>query len=328
MASKSMFTPRRFGHSNVFVSEVHRSMDFYHRVVGLQECFQEPAMHAGFMGNGNSHHDLGLMQISEEDILGKENHVLVPAGFGKKPGLFHLAYEVESEAELVEGYEKVVKGGVKLLMVVDHTLAKSVYMIDPEGNVIELTADATKDWRKTFRDHAGQLVTGPWTPGKEPPSTEKNYPVDPKITEVPDALMHTRRTTHPVLGCRDFAQQLSFYKNVVGLQEARNGAAEGVAVLRGTVAPCSLILFDANRSNANAGYHHTAYEVPSADLENATARLRASGVSVTATYDDRGKRSVFARDPDGLGIEFFAHAKGTEAPLATEAAQAYWMITA
>jgi catechol 2,3-dioxygenase len=325
MTSKSMFSPRRFGHANIFISEIHRSMDFYNRVAGLEECFQEKAMKAGFMGNGNTHHDLGLTQVSEEDILGRDNHVLVPAGFGRAPGLFHLAFEVENEAELAAGYEKVVKAGVKILMVVDHTLAKSVYIIDLEGSVVELTADSTKDWRKTFRDYAGQLVTGPWVPGKEIPSTDSNYPVNPTIADVPNALMHTRRTTHPVLGCRDFASQVAFYKEVVGLQDAFHAPRSEIAVLKGTAAPFSLVLFDAAARGAKPGYHHVGYEVPPADIDGAEERLRSAGVNVTHAFASKTKRSVFVRDGDGLGMEFFALSNFSGSPDG-ENEEKFWMI--
>lgn len=327
MTDRSMFRPRRFGHSNLFISEIHRSMDFYNRVVGLEECFQEPAMHAGFMGNGNTHHDVGLTQVSEEDIVGRDNQLLVPAGFGRNPGLFHLAFEVENEAELVEGYGMATKGGVRILMTVDHTLAKSVYMVDPEGNVAELTADSTKDWRKTFRDYAGKLVTGPWSPGKEKPSTDKNYPVNPGIRRVSQALMHSKRTTHAVMGCRDFPGQVAFYKNVVGLQDAFYPPEAGVAVLKGTAAPYSLVLFDAGR-DAKSGYHHMAYEVPDSDLDGAEERLRAARVTVTRSYAGPSKRNVFVRDPDGLGVEFFATRANALDPPRGEAAKTFWMIAA
>jgi catechol 2,3-dioxygenase len=328
MNAGSMFRPRRFAHSNIFIADVHRSMDFYRSVAGLEECFQEPAMHAGFMGNGNTHHDIGLTQVSDEDIIGRDNQVLVPAGFGKKPGLFHLAFEVENEAELVAGFDRAIKSGVRIVMTVDHTIAKSVYILDPEGNVLELTADSTKDWRKTFQDYAGQLVTGPWSPGKYTPSTDRYYPAnDPDLASVSDELMHSRRATHAVLGCRDFLGQLTFYKDVVGLQDAFSSTSAGIAVLKGTAAAYSMVLFE-SVDGSKHGLHHTAYEVSDSDMDGAEARLQAAQVPVTQSYMDAGKRSLFVRDPDGLGVEFFS-IKGTSVePPPGEAAKKFWMVTA
>jgi catechol 2,3-dioxygenase len=326
MNPESMFRPRRFGHSNVFISDVHRTMNFYRVIAGLEECFQEPAIKAGFMGNGNTHHDVGLTQVSDKDIIGRDNQLLVPAGFGRHPGLFHLAFEVENEAELVEGYEKAVKSGVRILMTVDHTLAKSVYLLDPEGNVLELTSDSTTDWRTTFREHAGKLVTGPWSPGEVTPSTEKFYKaVNTELSRVPEAQMHSLRTTHAAVACRDLPKQLSFYKEVIGLRDAF-APQPGLAVLKGTAASFSLVLF-ACASGSKHGFHHAAFEVTEADMDSAETRLRAVGVPIAETYSDKTKRSVLVHDPDGLGVEFFA-SKGEFEPPQGKAAKAFWMVAA
>jgi catechol 2,3-dioxygenase len=326
MSHDSMFRPRRLAHSNIFITDVHRSMDFYRQVAGLEECFQEPAMNAGFMGNGNTHHDVGLTQVSDEDIIGRDNMVLVPAGFGKKPGLFHLAFEVENEADLVEGYNKVDKAGVRIIMTVDHTIAKSVYLLDPEGNVIELTTDSTANWRKTFKDCAGKLITGEWSPGKERPSTTKYYANTPEITFVPDALMHSRWITHAVLACRDFPGQLAFYKDVIGLKDAVAPSSADIAVLKGTSDSYAMVLFDSGGSAH--GLHHVAYEVPVSDMDGAEARLTAAHVPVVKSYAGKGKRSVFVRDPDGLGVEFYAPTGSAFDPPSGQMARTFWMTAA
>jgi len=327
MTARSMYKPRRFGHSNLFISNIQQSMDFYNRVVGLEECFQEPAMHAGFMGNGNSHHDVGLTQISEVDIMGRDNQVLVPAGFGRKTGLFHCAFEVENEAELVDGFRLSTKAGVKTLITVDHTLAKSVYLIDPEGNVMEMTADSTKDWRKTFRDYAGKLVTGPWKPGEHQPSTDKNYPVNPEIRRVPEALMHARRTTHASLACRDLPAQTRFYREVIGLTDAFGAPTADMAVLKGSVSSASLVLFQAG-AGVKPGYFHMAYEVPEDDLDGAEQRLQAAGVRVVSRFQSDRKHSIMALDPDGHRTEFFALRSRTDSPHAELSTREYWMVAA
>ena len=51
--------------------------------MGLEECFQEPAIYAGFMSNGNTHHDVGLTQLSEESLIGRDGQMLVPSEFGR-----------------------------------------------------------------------------------------------------------------------------------------------------------------------------------------------------------------------------------------------------
>ena len=321
------FRPRRFGHANLFISDVHRSMEFYNRVVGLEECFQEPAIYAGFMSNGNTHHDVGLTQLSEESLIGRDGQMLVPSEFGRQPGLFHLAFEMENEAELVAAHERAVEFGVQIIMTVDHTLAKSVYLLDAERNMLEFTSDSTKDWRAMFRDLEGTLVTGPWTPGVSTPSRDRNYPVDPELARVEKALVQSRLTTHAALGCADLALQLAFYREVGGFNDVIYSEDAGLAVLRGTAAPYSLVLYQAGGEQA-AGYHHMAFEVTEADLESAEPRLRDAGIEIAARRDHPAKRSLFVRDPDGLGVEFYAARDVPPAGLSPAELREFWLVAA
>ena len=218
MADEPRFCPRRFAHANLFISDVRQSMDFYGRIAGLEELFQEPAIHAGFMGNGNTHHDVSVTQVSEESLIGRAGQVLVPPEFGRKPDLFHIAFEMENEAELVAAHDRAVRYGVTIVMTADHTFAKSVYLLDAERNLLEFTSDSTSDWRATYRELEGQLVTGPWTPGELEPTTERNYAPDPEIRRTRGVAVHSRRTTHAVLGCRNLDEQVAFYREVGGLE--------------------------------------------------------------------------------------------------------------
>ena len=52
-------SPRRLTHANLFVADMERSMDFYMSVIGLDESYRRVNLRAGFLTNGNSHHDIG-----------------------------------------------------------------------------------------------------------------------------------------------------------------------------------------------------------------------------------------------------------------------------
>jgi len=327
MTEQARFRPRRFVHSNMFVSETQRAMDFYREVVGLEECFQEEAIGAGFLGNGNTHHDVAVVQVSEESMLGREGQVIVPADFGRRPGLFHLAFEMETEAELVAGYERAVKREVPILFNVDHTISKSVYLPDPEQNVLEFTSDATKDWRATFRKHEGKLITGPWTPGENPPDAEANYPVNPPIQRVGASLVHSQRATHASLGCRDLEAQRTFYQDVGGLDEVVYSADAGLAVLKGTAAPYDLVLFQV-RGDQKPGYYHTAFEVLASDFAADVERLEASGIAIEGRVAHPAKQSVLIRDQDGAGVEFFTALADAPGDLEPDALRNFWLLSA
>ncbi len=300
-------------------------MSFYGRVVGLEECFQEPAIEAGFMGNGNTHHDISVTQVSSESLIGREGQVLVPPEFGRKPDLFHLAFEMENEAELVAAHDRAVKYGVTIIMTVDHVFAKSVYLLDAERNMLEFTSDSTKDWRATYREYEGRLVTGPWTPGEKEPAAECIYPVDPEIRRMEDGAVHSLRTTHAVLGCSNLDEQLAFYQNVGGLETVVYSNQSQVAVLKGTAAEYSIVLFQV-RGGQRAGYHHMAYELSASDFDVDVEHLERAGIAIEARLDHPAKKGVFLRDPDGLGVEFFAPLGDLPAALAAEELRRFWLV--
>ena len=136
------FRARRLGHANLFVTDVERSLDFYHRVVGIEEVYrkasptdlQGPAV-GGFLSNGNTHHDIAVFR-----------HPSAPA-------LNHLAFELECEADLIEGYRAAADAGTTF-RVSDHHITRSLYTRDPDGNGIEIYSDSTKEWRKNPRRRA------------------------------------------------------------------------------------------------------------------------------------------------------------------------------
>ncbi len=325
MAEEPRFRPRRFAHSNLFVSDMHRSMDFYGQVVGLEECFQEPAIHAGFMSNGNTHHDVSVTQVSDESLIGRDGQLLVPPEFGRKPDLFHLAFEMENEAELVAAHDRAVKYGVTIIMTVDHSFAKSVYLLDAERNMLEFTADSTKDWRAMYREYEGKLVTGPWTPGEKEPATERNYAADPQIRRMEGVAVHSLRTTHAALGCSDLDEQLAFYQDVAGLDPVIYSDQSQVAVLKGTAADYSLVLFQAD-AERRSGYHHMAYEVSPSDFDVDVRQLEREGFAIEASLDHPAKKSVFLRDPDGLGVEFYTPL--ADLPVEAEELRRFWLVAA
>jgi catechol 2,3-dioxygenase len=95
------FRPRRLGHANLFVSNYEQATEFYKSVVGFEEVYRQPDNQASFLSNGNTYHDLALTDIRSKY-----------AAKGQKPGLWHLAFEVETEQELVEDYSRAKAAGV------------------------------------------------------------------------------------------------------------------------------------------------------------------------------------------------------------------------
>lgn len=155
------FRPRRLGHVNLVVNSTEESMRFYNAVIGFEEAYRVVAIKGGFLSNGNTHHDVGMVEASG------------PAGRGRKPGLNHLAFELETEVDLVNGYKLAVDDGMAFQRTLDHDIAHSAYAADPDGNSCELYADVIRDWRNA---RTGS-VTKPkpeWWPGlTELPATPR-----------------------------------------------------------------------------------------------------------------------------------------------------------
>jgi catechol-2,3-dioxygenase len=76
--SEVRFQPRRLGHVNLYVSQLERSIAYYEKVCGIELVRIEAAIRAGFHSNGNTHHDIGLIEISKgEARLGRDGKVQI-----------------------------------------------------------------------------------------------------------------------------------------------------------------------------------------------------------------------------------------------------------
>jgi catechol 2,3-dioxygenase len=290
------FRPRRLGHVNLYVADLDRSMDFYTKVIGIEESYRTPLGGGGFVSNGNTHHDVGFTDAF--GALGKPR--------GAKPGeVSHIAFELESEVELVDAYEKATQAGVTFLRTVDHDIAHSVYGRDPEGVVYELYADVVKDWRT----HRTGIVTKPkpaWKPGMTQPVKEPRYHVDPQLRRVADAIFHPLRTTHAVIAVSDMQKTLEYYTTVIGLEADPACRDKPFAVLKGSCGERSVVLIPAAAAG-RAGYHHAALQVGSvAELDASLDKARSAGIRSEADLFHCGRRAALLRDPDGCLVRLYA----------------------
>ncbi len=122
---------KALGHAVLRVRDLERSLAFYRDILGLREV----ARYGGgmvFLSCGENHHDLGLQQIGKG--APDPNHAAV--------GLYHLAFKVGDDLrDLVEMKKRLEEAGVQILGASDHTVSKSLYVLDPDGIEIELYID-------------------------------------------------------------------------------------------------------------------------------------------------------------------------------------------
>ena len=298
LSTDSYFQPRRIGHANIYVGELDRSMTFYNQVVGLREAYRRPPIGAGFLNNGNTHHDIGMVEVSN------------PIAGGASPGLFHLGWELENQVELFNGYQDATADGLSFDMMHDHDISHSLYFMDPSGNLNEVYADTKKRW---WRDRTGD-VNAPdvqWVPGQSPPDTDANYEHDPEIVRVDDAVFHPVKITGCCLVVTDYADVVDFYTRKVGLAPVVGGAASPCTLFAGALGLRDLAIFPATDSRPPQLHHLNFVCADEADLEASIAAAKSGGVAIEAEIDHPSRRAIVIRDPDGLRINFYVDRSAT-----------------
>lgn len=290
---KPLFSPRRLGHANLWVSDFERAYDYYRNVIGFEHAYIQPDNKASFVSNGNTYHDYGLIDVRSPY-----------AQQGQKPGLNHFALELRNEVELAEGYKRAKAAGIAFSSMQDHDVAHSLYMTDPDGNEVELYADVVADWRAA---RSGQIVKKKpkYVPGEtSEPVAEEFFPKNPKILVADGAPVRPWKVAHVSLIARNYAEMLDFYTRVIGLQTFAGGATADFTILKGAVSQGDLVLHKGD----TPGLHHVGIEMSSeAELDAAQAELKKAGIKIEATLDHEARRSLTILAMDGIRTQFFVN---------------------
>jgi catechol-2,3-dioxygenase len=124
---------RRLNHAVLFVRDVEASVAFYREVLGFAPIEGMAELRgAAFLRapSSTNDHDLGLFEIGAQ---------AGPSGAGRSTvGLYHLAWEVETLADLAEIAERLQKRGA-LVGATDHATTKALYAKDPDGIELEVS---------------------------------------------------------------------------------------------------------------------------------------------------------------------------------------------
>ena len=123
-----MAKPKRIGHLVINVKDLDASTKFYTEVLGFEISIERPGF-GTFLTCGSIHHALALFQAKEGVAEVSDGGL----------GLNHMAIQVEDFAELTDYYNKLQQYFEKSdLRTTDHSMTRSIYINDPDGNGIEL----------------------------------------------------------------------------------------------------------------------------------------------------------------------------------------------
>ncbi len=309
------FAPRRFGHVNVYVGDLRAADEFYRGALGIALAFDEPGVAARFLSNGNTHHDIALMQASDRELAGRDGRVQKSSERGRRPGLNHIAFETPTEAGLVEGHRRALERSVTIHRCFDHVVSRSVYLPDPDGNEIELYADTDSDWRELLDRHEGELITSVWDPQAEvSPSPDPHHPTHVDHRPVPDAPVQPVRAAGATIVVASLDRAIEHYEDVVGLT-VTDRDHQGWAVMSGSLGLADLLLISLDAARVDgaevAGFHHASFEMADPDaVDRAEHDLPGLGVAVERSVSHPAKRFLTVRDPDGRAVELFARPDG------------------
>jgi catechol-2,3-dioxygenase len=120
---------QRLNHAVLYVRDVDASVAFYGDLLGFRPIHRLPG--AAFLqapGSTNDH-DLGLFEVGAQ---------AGPSGAGRSTvGLYHLAWEVDTLAEL-QRLQGVLADAGALVGASDHSTTKALYARDPDGIEFEV----------------------------------------------------------------------------------------------------------------------------------------------------------------------------------------------
>jgi catechol-2,3-dioxygenase len=135
---------RRLNHAVLYVRDLAASVDFYTDTLGFEVRTEIPGRAAFLRAEDTANdHDLGLFSVPDGKL---------PAG--PYIGLYHLAWEVGTLAELAAVRERLAARGA-LVGASDHRVSKSLYAKDPNGIEFEVMWRVpAEDWEQEMRSGA------------------------------------------------------------------------------------------------------------------------------------------------------------------------------
>lgn len=133
-------SPAKLAHVVLRVRDLPTMRDWYKTVLQAEVTQESPQI--CFITYDDEHHRIALIAMPG----------LEERGDGLRVGMDHIAFTYASIGDLLQSYERLRDAGITPFWPINHGVTVSMYYRDPEGNRIELQADAfaTMDEGKAY----------------------------------------------------------------------------------------------------------------------------------------------------------------------------------
>jgi len=128
------------GHLVFYVKDLESSLRFYEKILGWNRIVSDTLpFNAAALSSGRTHHELLLIEVGDAP----------KRPVGRRLGFYHAAFKIgNSIEELKFAYKELKLYGMNIVGTSNHTVSKSIYLLDPDDNEIELYIDDPQyDWR-------------------------------------------------------------------------------------------------------------------------------------------------------------------------------------
>lgn len=139
--SEAPVAVKELGHVVLYVRDLRRSVAFYRDVLGWRQITPDvPGQPFAAFSGGRTHHELLLIEVGPD---------AAPIPRGRRVGMYHFGVKVgDSDDELRSVRARLRGAGVAIAGATDHTVTHSLYVMDPDGNELELYVDVPGvDWK-------------------------------------------------------------------------------------------------------------------------------------------------------------------------------------
>jgi catechol 2,3-dioxygenase len=125
------------GHVVIRVRDLDHAEAFYNGLLGIPISARAPQWSMIFFTLGE-HHDFAVSAVGQAGEIPGE----------KTLGLDHVAFRLSGGLEALRSAKVQLEAAGVTSAAFDHTVTKSLYFRDPDGNLVELYVNSTDAWRR------------------------------------------------------------------------------------------------------------------------------------------------------------------------------------